>query len=98
MVPLEQRLVVISPFVVGIFVLALQLLHMGTFRRNRCFGSFRPFLLGSFGIHKFYLGKIGMGILYIVFCWSYIPAIVGFIEGIIYLSMNDEDFDMKYNR
>lgn len=55
-------------------------------------------LLGSFGIHKFYLGKIGMGILYIVFCWSYIPAIVGFIEGIIYLSMSDEDFDMKYNR
>src|SRR5688500_4448219 len=36
-------------------------------------------LLGGLGIHKFYLGKIGMGILYILFCWTYIPAIVGLI-------------------
>ena len=40
-------------------------------------------LLGSLGIHKFYLGKIGMGVLYLLFCWTGIPAIVGLIEGII---------------
>lgn len=52
--------------------------------------------LGAFGIHKFYLGQIGMGILYLVFCWTLIPGIVGFIEGILYLTMSDADFAAKY--
>lgn len=54
-------------------------------------------LLGSLGIHKFYLGKIGMGILYLLFCWTGIPAIVGLIEGIIYLCSNDENFQLKHH-
>lgn len=54
-------------------------------------------LLGGLGIHKFYMGKIGMGILYLVFCWTYIPAIVGFVEGIIYLCSNDENFQLKHH-
>lgn len=52
--------------------------------------------LGGFGIHKFYLGKIGMGILYLLFCWTLIPAIVGFIEGILFLVMKDADFIARY--
>jgi len=51
--------------------------------------------LGGIGIHKFYMGKIGMGILYLLFCWTGIPAVVGFIEGIIYLCSNDENFQLK---
>ena len=43
------------------------------------------FFLGGIGIHKFYSGKIGTGILYILFCWTYIPAIIAFIEFIIAL-------------
>nr|WP_257959027.1 TM2 domain-containing protein [Bacillus sp. V3-13] len=53
-------------------------------------------LLGSFGAHKFYLGKIGMGILYLVFSWTGIPGIIGLIEGIIYLVKSDEEFEQKY--
>lgn len=53
-------------------------------------------LLGGFGIHKFYLGKSGMGILYLLFCWTYIPAIIGFIEGIGYFCQSDVDFARKY--
>ena len=53
-------------------------------------------ILGGLGIHKFYLGKIGMGILYIAFCWTGIPEIVGLIEGILYLTATDEDFQTKY--
>ncbi len=37
-------------------------------------------LLGGLGIHKFYLEQTGMGILYLLFCWTSIPAIVAFIE------------------
>ena len=55
-------------------------------------------LLGTFGIHKFYLGKIGMGLLYLVFCWTGIPTVVGIIEGIIYLTKSDEAFDGQYQK
>jgi len=41
------------------------------------------FFLGGLGIHKFYAGKTGMGILYLVFCWTGIPAIVAFVEFIL---------------
>lgn len=53
-------------------------------------------LLGGWGAHKFYLGKIGSGILYILFCWTGIPSIVGLIEGIMYLVADDKTFNAKY--
>jgi Predicted membrane protein len=52
--------------------------------------------LGGLGIHKFYLGKIGMGLLYLLFCWTTIPAFIGFIEGIVYLASNDHNFQVKH--
>lgn len=55
-------------------------------------------LLGSLGIHKFYLGQIGMGILYLLFSWTTIPGIIGIIEGVLYLTKSDEEFNAKYNR
>lgn len=44
------------------------------------------FFLGGFGAHKFYAGKVGTGILYIVFCWTFIPSIIALIEGIVALT------------
>lgn len=63
--------------------------------KNKVVAGVLGILVGGLGIHKFYLGKIGMGILYLCFCWTGIPAIVGFIEGIIYLCSNDENFQLK---
>nr|WP_311773451.1 TM2 domain-containing protein [Listeria marthii] len=40
-------------------------------------------LLGTFGAHKFLAGKNGQGVLYVVFCWTGIPSIISFIEGIV---------------
>jgi TM2 domain-containing membrane protein YozV len=54
------------------------------------------FFLGGFGFHKFYLGQIGKGVLYLLLCWTFIPAALGIIEGIILLIMSDEDFVTKY--
>jgi TM2 domain-containing membrane protein YozV len=54
--------------------------------------------LGGIGVHKFYLNRPGMGILYLLFCWTYVPAIIGFIEGIIYLTASDQKFYEKYVR
>ena len=54
------------------------------------------FFLGWCGIHKFYLGRTGWGIVYALFFWTAIPAVVGFIEGVVYLTMTEEAFANKY--
>lgn len=41
--------------------------------------------LGSFGIHKFYARKTGVGILYLVFCWTGIPQILAIIGAVLTL-------------
>ena len=41
---------------------------------------------GGLGAHKFYSGKTLMGVLYLVFCWTYIPALIALVEGIIALT------------
>lgn len=64
--------------------------------KSRIAAALFAFFLGGFGGHKFYLGQIGLGILYLIFCWTFIPAIVAFIEFILYLAMSDEKFSQKY--
>ena len=55
-------------------------------------------LLGAFGVHKFYLGYTKEGIiqlaLTLVTCGF--VSIIGLIEGIIYLTKSDEEFDETY--
>jgi TM2 domain-containing membrane protein YozV len=54
-------------------------------------------ILGSLGIHKFYVGQIGQGVLYFIFSFLLIPAIISLFEFISYLSMSTEKFDTKFN-
>ncbi len=39
--------------------------------------------LGGLGVHKFISGKTLQGILYLIFCWTCIPAIIALIEGLM---------------
>ena len=64
--------------------------------KNKLVAALLAILLDALGIHKFYLGQGGKGILYILFCWTYIPGILGLIEGIMILTSNDENFQLKY--
>ena len=41
------------------------------------------FFLGGIGIHKFYAGHIILGFIYLIFCWTFIPGFIAFIEFII---------------
>ena len=43
------------------------------------------FFLGGLGIHNFYAGRTGLGVLYLIFCWTFIPAIAAFVQAIIAL-------------
>ncbi|PSL41491.1 TM2 domain-containing protein [Planomicrobium soli] len=54
--------------------------------------------LGDFGVHKFYLGKPKTGLLYLAFCWTAIPAIIGFIEGVSYLLQSEEKFQATHGK
>ena len=49
-------------------------------KKKRSTAAICALLLGGLGIHKFYLGSTGLGIIYLVFCWTFIPAILGLVE------------------
>lgn len=36
--------------------------------------------LGGLGIHKFYAGKWIQGLLYVAFCWTWVPVIISLID------------------
>ena len=64
--------------------------------RSKTSAALLALFLGGLGVHKFYLGQTALGILYLVFFWTFIPAIVGFVEGIIYLAMSEAEFAQRY--
>ncbi len=53
---------------------------------------------GSIGVHRFYLGQVGLGILYAVLLMTGVSFVLGLIDAIVFFSMDKEAFDLKYNR
>lgn len=66
--------------------------------KSRIAAGLLAIFLGGFGIHKFYMGQVGMGILYLLFSWTIIPSLLGIIEGIIYLCESNARFAARLNR
>lgn len=64
--------------------------------KNKTTAALLAIFLGGIGAHKFYLKKYLWGIAYLIFCWTYIPSIIGLIEGIMYLCTTESDFQTKY--
>jgi TM2 domain-containing membrane protein YozV len=71
---------------------ARQHLGGGETSKNKVVAGLLALFLGGVGIHKFYLGRIGLGVVYLMLFWTFIPAIIGFFEGIWYLAMDEENF------
>ncbi len=63
--------------------------------RNKLAAGILAICFGDIGLHHFYLGHIGLGILSVLFSWTLIPGIIGLVQGIIYLTQSDEEFCMK---
>jgi TM2 domain-containing membrane protein YozV len=55
------------------------------------------FFLGGWGIHKFYLGMPGWGIVYALFCWTFIPAIAATCDVVNYLLLTETAFNRRFN-
>lgn len=65
--------------------------------KSKILAGFLALFLGGLGVHKFYLGKIGIGFLYLIFCWTGIPAFISFFEAFMLWGTSDKDFEKEYN-
>lgn len=66
-------------------------------KQKKLIAAILGILLGSFGIHKFYLGYVTAGIIQLVLSLLCgIGGIIGLIEGIIYLLRSDDEFESIY--
>ncbi len=64
--------------------------------KNKIVAGLLALFFGGIGIHEFYLGRSGKGVMMLLFCWTGIPAMVAFFQAIIILASNDENFQIKY--
>lgn len=60
--------------------------------KNRILAGILAILWGTFGVHKFYIGKTQSALLCIVFCWSLVPTVMGIVEGIKYLRCPSDQY------
>lgn len=69
-----------------------------TVESKRITAGILAILLGSLGVHKFYLGYTQAGIIQLVVsvCTLGCISFLGLIEGIIYLTKSDADFIATY--
>lgn len=63
---------------------------------SRTVAIFLALLLGGLGFHKFYLGRVFQGLIYLAFFWTFIPAFIALIEAIYYITLSEEEFKNKY--
>lgn len=64
--------------------------------KSRTTAGLFALLLGGLGVHKFYLGLVAAGVLYILFCWTLIPAFIAFIEALLLFGMSDQEFAKRF--
>ncbi len=77
--------------------------------KNKVAAGLLAIFLGGLGIHKFYLGFTGPGLVFLLintvgfavtWLFLFIPnivvSIIAFVEGIIYLTKTDEEFEELY--
>lgn len=65
-------------------------------RKNRVMAGVIALFLGGLGIHKFYLGDNTKGFIYLLFSWTFIPAIVALFDAIVLFTMDDSKFHQIY--
>lgn len=80
----------------GVRQVAAQVQSTGP-KKSRTVAALLAFFLGGAGGHRFYYGEVGMGFLYLIFSWTFIPAFIAIFEFIGLLMMSDEEFDRRHN-
>ena len=65
--------------------------------KNKTTAGLLALFLGWAGVHRFYLGQTGLGILYFFLMFFGVSFVLGLIDAIVFFSMDDGDFNRKYN-
>ncbi len=65
--------------------------------KNKTTAAALAFFLGGFGVHKFYLNDSKNGTLYLILCWTGIPALMALLDFFKLISMSEEEFNRNYN-
>jgi TM2 domain-containing membrane protein YozV len=65
--------------------------------RNKTAAGLFALFLGWAGIHRFYLGQVGLGILYFVLMFFGVSFVLGIIDAIVFFGMDEQEFNRKYN-
>ncbi|MDP4712061.1 MAG: NINE protein [Saprospiraceae bacterium] len=66
--------------------------------RDKNIAGVLALFFGWIGLHRFYLRQTALGVLSIVFFWTGIPALIGFIDALVFFTMDKDEFDIKYNK
>jgi TM2 domain-containing membrane protein YozV len=64
--------------------------------KDRTTAGILAILLGSFGVHHFYLGNTTIGIIYVVLACLGISPLLGLVDGIVYLTKPEDQFQRNY--
>ena len=65
--------------------------------RSKTAAALFALFLGWAGIHRFYLGQVGLGILYFCLMFFGISFVLGIIDAVVFLGMDEQTFNRKYN-
>jgi len=66
--------------------------------KNKTTAGILALFLGWIGVHRFYLGQTGLGIVYFFLMFFFgVSFILGLIDAIIFFSMDENEFNRKYN-
>ena len=70
--------------------------------RNKIVAALLAFFLGVFGVHRFYLGRIGSGVVMLILTCTFVGVVItgiwAFVDFIRYLIMSDDEFARRYQQ
>lgn len=100
----SNLLMLILHIVIGLIAVVLMYFveknHPKAFKkpRKKTTAGLLGLFLGSFGSHGFYLGYWAWACFYLLFWWTYIPALIGMIEGVLIFILPKYLFEKFYCR
>ncbi|WP_167295801.1 TM2 domain-containing protein [Pedobacter sp. SG908] len=65
--------------------------------KNKFTTALLALFFGGIGIHRFYLGQTRSGLLYLLFCWTFIPLAIALFDFFAFLFMSEQKFNSAFN-